>query len=95
LDIIELLFFATVTLSATPMTPWPSSTSGAPIIGPAFRQPQSGHEVAELLDILKITKQSLGRVRSSSSIKDMCCRRRPNDRRQRLLFVTPRVKRSP
>src|SRR5258705_251535 len=50
-----------------------------------------GMKVAELLDILKITKQSLGRV-LKQLIDDgyVVQKEGANDRRQRLLFVTPK-----
>src|SRR5262249_5813125 len=50
-----------------------------------------GMKVAELLDLLKITKQSLGRV-LKQLIDDgyVVQKEGANDRRQRLLFVTPK-----
>ena len=51
------------TSSATPTSCWRNlSISARPSPGAAFRRPQSSLTVAELFDILKITKQSLGRV---------------------------------
>src|ERR1700716_4603668 len=50
-----------------------------------------GMKVAELLDILKITKQSLGRVLKKLIDKGYVLQKEgANDRRQRLLFVTPK-----
>jgi DNA-binding MarR family transcriptional regulator len=48
-------------------------------------------KVAELLDILKITKQSLGRVLKQLIDQGYVVQREgANDRRQRLLYVTPK-----
>jgi DNA-binding MarR family transcriptional regulator len=48
-------------------------------------------KVAELLDILKITKQSLGRVLKQLVDQGYVVQKEgANDRRQRLLFVTPK-----
>jgi DNA-binding MarR family transcriptional regulator len=50
-----------------------------------------GMKVADLLDILKITKQSLGRVLKQLVDQGYIVQREgANDRRQRLLFVTPK-----
>lgn len=50
-----------------------------------------GIRVADLLDVLKITKQSLGRVlRELVDNGYIVQRAGPADRRQRLLFVTPK-----
>src|SRR2546427_2491364 len=50
-----------------------------------------GMKVAELLDILKITKQSLGRVLKQLIDQGYVVQKEgANDRRQRLLFVTPK-----
>src|SRR6266481_748840 len=50
-----------------------------------------GMKVAELLDILKITKQSLGRVLKQLVDEGYVLQKAgENDRRQRLLYVTPR-----
>ena len=49
-----------------------------------------GMKVAELLDILKITKQSLGRVLKQLIDQGYVVQKEgANDRRQRLLYVTP------
>ena len=48
-----------------------------------------GMKVADLLDILKITKQSLGRVLKQLIDQGYVVQKAgPNDRRQRLLYVT-------
>ena len=50
-----------------------------------------GMKVAELLDILKITKQSLGRVLKQLVDQGYVLQKEgANDRRQRLLYVTPK-----
>ncbi len=49
-----------------------------------------GMKVADLLDVLKITKQSLGRVLKQLIDEGYIVQREgANDRRQRLLYVTP------
>jgi DNA-binding MarR family transcriptional regulator len=49
-----------------------------------------GMKVAELLDVLRITKQSLGRVLKQLIDEGYVAQREgANDRRQRLLYVTP------
>lgn len=48
-----------------------------------------GLTVADLLDILRITKQSLGRVLKDLIDKGLVCQKEgENDRRQRLLYLT-------
>src|ERR1700675_1257111 len=50
-----------------------------------------GMKVADLLDILKITKQSLGRVLKQLIDQGFVVQKAgANDRRQRLLYVTPK-----
>src|SRR6266478_6114172 len=50
-----------------------------------------GMKVAELLDLLKITKQSLGRVLKQLVDQGYVVQKEgANDRRQRLLYVTPK-----
>jgi len=50
-----------------------------------------GMKVAELLDVLKITKQSLGRVLKQLIDQGYVVQKEgSNDRRQRLLYVTPK-----
>src|SRR5713226_495173 len=54
-----------------------------------FVKRNSGMKVAELLDILKITKQSLGRVLKQLIDQGYVVQKEGvNDRRQRLLYVT-------
>jgi DNA-binding MarR family transcriptional regulator len=56
-----------------------------------FVNRQPGLKVAELLDILKITKQSLGRVLRQLIEQGYVVQKEgANDRRQRLLYVTGR-----
>jgi DNA-binding MarR family transcriptional regulator len=50
-----------------------------------------GLKVADLLDVLRITKQSLGRVLKQLLDEDYIVQKAgDNDRRQRLLFATPK-----
>ena len=50
-----------------------------------------GMKVADLLDVLKITKQSLGRVLKQLVDQGYVVQKEgANDRRQRLLYVTPK-----
>ena len=50
-----------------------------------------GMKVADLLDVLKITKQSLGRVLKQLVDQGYVVQKEgENDRRQRLLYVTPK-----
>ena len=52
-----------------------------------------GLTVADLLDVLRITKQSLGRVLKQLIDEDYIVQRAgPNDKRQRLLFTTEKGK---
>lgn len=52
-----------------------------------------GLTVADLLDVLRITKQSLGRVLKQLIDEDYIVQRAgPNDKRQRLLFATEKGK---
>jgi DNA-binding MarR family transcriptional regulator len=56
-----------------------------------FVNRQPGLKVAELLDILRITKQSLGRVLRQLIEQGYVLQKEgASDRRQRLLYVTPR-----
>src|ERR1700756_3051003 len=48
-----------------------------------------GMKVAELLDVLKITKQSLGRVLKQLIDEGYVIQKEGADRRQRLLYVSP------
>ena len=89
-DIIELLFFAYRDFVADPDDALAKFSFGRAhhrVLHFVNRNP--GMKVAELLDILKITKQSLGRV-LKQLIDDgyVVQKEGANDRRQRLLFVT-------
>lgn len=91
-DIIELLFFA-----YRDFTGDPDGVLAALGFGRAhhrvlhFVNRNPGLKVAELLDILKITKQSLGRVLKQLIDEGYVEQREgATDRRQRLLFVTPK-----
>jgi DNA-binding MarR family transcriptional regulator len=90
-DLIELLFFAYRDFVRDPDTilgPYGFGRAHHRVLHFVNRHP--GLKVTELLDILKITKQSLGRV-----LRDLVeqgfveSRAGTSDRRQRLLFVTP------
>ena len=89
-DIIELLFFAYRDFVSDPDAILASSASGAPIIGSCISSIAiPGMKVAELLDILKITKQSLGRVLKQLVDQGYVVQKEgASDRRQRLLYVT-------
>ncbi|MEZ5785085.1 MAG: MarR family transcriptional regulator [Xanthobacteraceae bacterium] len=91
-DIIELIFFAYRDFVGDP-----DSVLAALGFGRAhhrvlhFVNRNPGLKVAELLDILKITKQSLGRVLKQLIDQGYIEQREgEKDRRQRLLFVTPK-----
>jgi DNA-binding MarR family transcriptional regulator len=90
-DLIELLFFAYRDFVSDPDAILEKSGFGRAhhrVVHFVNRNP--GLTVADLLDILKITKQSLSRVLKelvdSGYIEQ---RTGPQDRRQRLLFATP------
>jgi DNA-binding MarR family transcriptional regulator len=90
-DLIELLFFAYRDFVSDPDAILARSDFGRAhhrVMHFVNRNP--GLTVADLLDILKITKQSLGRVLKelvdSGYIEQ---RTGPQDRRQRLLYATP------
>jgi DNA-binding MarR family transcriptional regulator len=90
-DIIELLFFAYRDFVGDPDEVLAKLTFGRAhhrVLHFVNRNP--GMKVADLLDVLKITKQSLGRV-LKQLIDDgyIVQREGANDRRQRLLHVTP------
>lgn len=76
--------------SATPITNWRRSGSGGPttrVLHFVHRYP--GLKVADLLDVLRITKQSLGRVLKQLLDEGYIVQRTGNnDRRQRLLYAT-------
>ncbi len=91
-DIIELLFFAYRDFVADPDDALAKFSFGRAhhrVLHFVNRNP--GMKVAELLDILKITKQSLGRVLKQLIDQGYVLQKEgASDRRQRLLFVTPK-----
>src|SRR5205809_1881520 len=90
LDIIELLFFAYRDFIGDPDDVLAKLGFGRAhhrVLHFVNRNP--GMKVAELLDILKITKQSLGRVLKQLVDQGYVVQKEgANDRRQRLLYVT-------
>lgn len=90
-DIIELLFFAYRDFVGDPDQLLDGLGFGRAhhrVLHFVTRNP--GMKVAELLDILKITKQSLGRVLKQLIDEGYVLQREgADDRRQRLLFATP------
>src|SRR5262245_39953105 len=91
-DVIELLFFAYRDFTGDPDEVLSSLSFGRAhhrVLHFINRNP--GMKVAELLDILKITKQSLGRVLKQLVDEGYVLQKAgANDRRQRLLYVTPK-----
>ena len=91
-DVIELLFFAYRDFIGDPddvLEKFGFGRAHHRVLHFVNRNP--GMKVAELLDILKITKQSLGRVLKQLIDQGYVLQREgANDRRQRLLFVTPK-----
>src|ERR1700720_5039315 len=91
-DVIELLFFAYRDFIADPddvLSKFGFGRAHHRVLHFVNRNP--GMKVAELLDILKITKQSLGRVLKQLIDQGYVVQKEgANDRRQRLLFVTPK-----
>jgi len=90
-DLIELLFFAYRDFVGDPDEVLAKLAFGRAhhrVLHFVNRNP--GMKVADLLEVLKITKQSLGRV-LKQLIDDgyIVQREGENDRRQRLLYVTP------
>ncbi len=90
-DLIELLFFAYRDFVGDPDQVLERLRFGRAhhrVLHFVNRNP--GMKVAELLDVLKITKQSLGRV-LKQLIDDgyVVQKAGPDDRRQRLLYVSP------
>jgi DNA-binding MarR family transcriptional regulator len=90
-DLIELLFFAYRDFVSDPDEVLAKLAFGRAhhrVLHFVNRNP--GMKVAELLDVLKITKQSLGRV-LKQLIDDgyILQKEGASDRRQRLLYVTP------
>ncbi len=91
-DIIELLFFAYRDFVGDPDEVLAKLGFGRAhhrVLHFVNRNP--GMKVADLLDILKITKQSLGRVLKQLVDQNYVLQKEgANDRRQRLLYVTPK-----
>ena len=91
-DIIELLFFAYRDFVADAddvLAKFNFGRAHHRVLHFVNRNP--GMKVAELLDILKITKQSLGRVLKQLIDQGYVLQKEgANDRRQRLLYVTPK-----
>jgi DNA-binding MarR family transcriptional regulator len=89
-DIIELLFFAYRDFVGDPddvLLKLGFGRAHHRVLHFVNRNP--GMKVADLLDILRITKQSLGRVLKQLLDEDYIVQQEgANDRRQRLLFVT-------
>ena len=91
-DIIELLFFAYRDFVGDPDEVLSKLTFGRAhhrVLHFVYRNP--GMKVADLLDILNITKQSLGRVLKQMVDQGYVEQKEgAQDRRQRLLYVTPK-----
>ncbi len=91
-DVIELLFFAYRDFIGDPddvLSKFGFGRAHHRVLHFVNRNP--GMKVAELLDILKITKQSLGRVLKQLIDQGYVLQKEgANDRRQRLLYVTPK-----
>jgi DNA-binding MarR family transcriptional regulator len=91
-DIIELLFFAYRDFVGDPDEVLSKLTFGRAhhrVLHFVNRNP--GMKVADLLDILNITKQSLGRVLKQMVDQGYVVQKEgARDRRQRLLYVTPK-----
>jgi DNA-binding MarR family transcriptional regulator len=89
-DVIELLFFAYRDFVTEPddvLAKFGFGRAHHRVLHFVNRNP--GMKVAELLDILKITKQSLGRVLKQLVDQGYVLQKEgANDRRQRLLYVT-------
>ena len=89
-DVIELLFFAYRDFVGDPdevLAKFGFGRAHHRVLHFVNRNP--GMKVAELLDILKITKQSLGRVLKQMVDQGYVLQKEgANDRRQRLLYVT-------
>src|SRR5271168_5125884 len=89
-DIIELLFFAYRDFVSDPDQLLDKLGFGRAhhrVLHFVNRNP--GMKVAELLDVLKITKQSLGRVLKQLIDEGYVVQKEGPDRRQRLLYVSP------
>jgi DNA-binding MarR family transcriptional regulator len=91
-DVIELLFFAYRDFIGDPddvLAKFGFGRAHHRVLHFVNRNP--GMKVAELLDLLKITKQSLGRVLKQLIDQGYVVQKEgANDRRQRLLYVTPK-----
>src|SRR5262245_6015174 len=91
-DIIELLFFAYRDFVSDPddvLAKFEFGRAHHRVLHFVNRNP--GMKVADLLDILKITKQSLGRVLKQLVDQGYIVQKEgANDRRQRLLYATPK-----
>jgi DNA-binding MarR family transcriptional regulator len=91
-DIIELLFFAYRDFVSDPddvLAKFNFGRAHHRVLHFVNRHP--GMKVADLLDVLKITKQSLGRVLKQLVDQGYVVQKEgENDRRQRLLYVTPK-----
>jgi DNA-binding MarR family transcriptional regulator len=91
-ELVELLFFAYRDFTADPDNILSALGFGRAhhrVLHFVGRNP--GMRVAELLDILKITKQSLGRVLRELIERGYVVQEEGSlDRRQRLLYLTPR-----
>ena len=91
-DIIELLFFAYrdfVSDADDVLLKFGFGRAHHRVLHFVNRHP--GMKVADLLDVLKITKQSLGRVLKQLVDEGYVVQKEgENDRRQRLLYVTPK-----
>ena len=91
-DIIELLFFAYRDFVSDPddvLAKFGFGRAHHRVLHFVNRHP--GMKVADLLDVLKITKQSLGRVLKQLVDQGYVQQKEgANDRRQRLLYVTPK-----
>ena len=91
-DLIELLFFAYRDFVGDPdevLATFGFGRAHHRVLHFVNRHP--GMRVADLLDLLKITKQSLGRVLKQLIDQGYVLQRAgANDRRQRLLYVTPK-----
>jgi DNA-binding MarR family transcriptional regulator len=93
-DVIELLFFAYRDFVSDPdevLRNFGFGRAHHRVLHFVNRHP--GMKVADLLDVLKITKQSLGRVLKQLVDQGYVVQKEgESDRRQRLLFVTPKGK---
>jgi len=91
-EIIELLFFAYRDFVGDPDQELEAFGFGRAhhrVMHFVYRYP--GLKVADLLDVLRITKQSLGRVLKQLLDEGYIVQKTgDNDRRQRLLFATPK-----